>query len=105
MISDYYTESIIIAAHSTVTSTSSWGTEPGYGTGTTIKAAVNPVAGVEIVSGDKDKLFADYKIFCSDTVTIAEGNRVTYGAVTLDVIFIKDTLNKGHHKLVYCKKR
>ena len=101
-ISDYYTQSIVITSQSTSTG---WGSEPGYGSAASAEAAVNPISGMERYAADRKTLFADYKIFCSDTVSVDEGDRIAWSSKTLDVVFVKDTLKMGHHKLVYCKEK
>ena len=102
MISDFYTETVTFVAPTTSTG---WGTEPGWGTASsTFTAAMNPYTGNVILAGSKETAFADYKMFCSDTVAIAEHDRVHYGSLYFDVVFVKDTLDMGHHKLVYLKK-
>ena len=102
MIEDYYTERPVIISQTTSTG---WA-EPGWGTPTTIDAAVNPASGNERFSAGKVTRFADYKMYCSDTVTLNVTQRVRYGGDTFEVAFVKDTLNMGHHKkvlLVYAR--
>ena len=99
MISDYYTETVVLLTQSTSTG---WGNEPGWSTsGTTVSAAVNPASGRETFAGMKETQMVSYKMYCSDTVTIDDSYRVQYAGDTFDVIFVKDTLNMGHHKTVY----
>lgn len=98
MISRYYTESVAILAESTSTA---WGNEPAWGSGTTITAAMNPVSGQERFASGRPTPYATWKMFCSDTVSITDRNRVVYSGDSFDVVFVKDTLDKGHHKLVY----
>ena len=108
-ITRYYTETVVLyspttATSSTSTSTWAWGTEPGWSTApTTIKAAVNPTSGRVAFAGEKETLFAGYKLFCSDTVALAAHDKAVYAGSTYDVIFVKDTLDRGHHKLAYLK--
>jgi len=102
MISDYYTESAVVLSRSTSTG---WGSAITYGSGSTIECAINPVAGLERFPAERRELMADYKLFCSDTVSIDETKRVTYSGDTFDVVFVKDTLNMGHHKKVLMKLR
>ena len=101
-LSDYYTQSIVITSQSTSTG---WGAEGSWGSGTTVDAAVNPITGMEKYAADRKTLFADWKVFCSDTVTIDEGDRITWDSRTLDVVHVKDTLNMGHHKRILCKEK
>lgn len=101
MISDYYTETVTFASPTTSTG---WA-EPGYASASsTFSAAVNPAGGRVLIGGEKEAAFADYKLFCSDTVALAVHDRVHYGSLYFDVIFVKDTLNMGHHKVAYLKK-
>jgi len=98
-ISDYYTQSIVITSQSTSTG---WGSEGSWGSPTTADAAVNPINGIERYAADRKTLFADWKVFCSDTVAVDEGDRITWDSKTLDVVHVKDTLNMGHHKRILC---
>jgi hypothetical protein len=101
LITDYYTQSAVIYARTTSTT---WGTEPGWSTApTTVAAAINPSSGRIAFAGQKDTPIADHKMFCGSTVSIAAGNKVTCGGSTFDVVFVKDTLAMGHHKTVYLK--
>jgi head-tail adaptor len=104
-LQDYYTESAYYKSHVQFsTSVLAWA-EPGFSAGTTFSAAINPVSGSVRLSAGKDTLFADYKLLCSDTVAISVHDRVVYSGSSMDVVFVKYTLNKGHHKLVYLKDR
>lgn len=101
MISNYYTETVTYAARKVSTT---WA-EGGYATSSSsFSAAVNPTSGRILIGGEKDAGFADYKLFCSDTVALAVHGRVHYGSDYFDVVFVKDTLDMGHHKLAYLKK-
>ena len=101
-ISDYYTQSIVITSQSTSTG---WGSEGSWGSASSADAAVNPISGLEKYAADRKTLFADYKIFCSDTLSVDEGNRITWDSKTLDVVHVKDTLQKGHHKRILCLEK
>jgi len=105
-ISDYYSQSIVITSQSTSTG---WGAEGSWGSASTVDAAVNPIMGIERYAADRKTLFADWKVFCSDTVSIDEGDRITWAlgsdTKTLDVVHVKDTLNMGHHKRILCKEK
>ena len=100
-IEDFYTETVKIV---TVTNPGAFSTSAKSESCSTAKAAVNPVSGMERFAGGHNDVFADYKLFCSDTVTLTESNRVLYGSDYYNVVFVKDTLNMGHHKLAYLKK-
>ncbi len=97
MIENYYTESVGIYAQSTSTG---WGSEPGRTLTATISAAMNPSNGQESWAGGKQTAFVDWKLFCSDTVSISVTDRVVYAGDTMEVVFVKDTLDLGHHKKV-----
>lgn len=102
-IGDYYTETAVYYSQATSTG---WGSESGFTTaGTTFLAAINPVSGNVRIAAGRETLFADYKVFCSDTVSLANHDKVVYSGDTYDCVFVKDTLNKGHHKLSYLKVR
>lgn len=103
MIENFYTESISIMSRTTSTG---WAGEVAWSTSVLVdafKAAINPMGGAEVLSGDKKTVLADYKLFCSDTVSFTERDRLKWGSKTFDVVFIKDTLNFGHHKNVLLK--
>ena len=104
MIDNYYVESVSIMSRTTSTG---WNTEVAWTTSAAVEpflAAVNPMGGAEVLSGDKKTVLADYKLFCSDTVDFTERDRLKWGSKTFDVVFIKDTLNFGHHKNVLLKE-
>jgi len=104
MISDYYTQSVSLMSRTTGPV---WGTETAWSTGTSAAkaAALNPVSGRELILGEKKTAQFDYKMFCSSTVSLDEKNRIkSTGGHIYDVVFVKDTLAKGHHKLVYLKR-
>ena len=102
MISDYYTESAVLQV---LTTSTGWGGEESYTDSSTIACAINPIAGLERIAADRKTLFADYKLFCSDTVSVDETYRLTWSENTFDVMFVKDTLNMGHHKKILLKMR
>ena len=101
-ISDYYTQSIVITSQSTSTG---WGSEGSWESPSSADAAVNPISGLEKYAADRKTLFADWKIFCSDTVSVGEGDRIAWSSKTLDVVHVKDTLQKGHHKRILCLEK
>lgn len=99
-LQSYYTETIKVVSvslpgqFSTADATESCSTEV---------AAMNPVNGVPTFAGGQNEVFADYKAFMSSTVAITDENVVTWDSKRLNVIFVKDTLARGHHKLVFLK--
>ena len=99
-IETYYTESPV---RYTLTTSTGWAGEPTWGTPTTFTAAINPSAGNERFTAGQNVDYADYKLYCSDTVSISVANRVVYSGDTFEVVFVKDTLNRGHHKKVLLK--
>ena len=100
MITDYYTETAYVV---TVTLPGDFSTSTQTESLTTVSCAINPVSGHERFAGGQNGVFADYKLFCSDTVTLTEGNHVRWSSDDYNVVFVKDTFNKGHHKLAYLK--
>jgi len=102
VISDYYTESVVLV--SLTTSTDGW-SEPGWSTApTTFSAAVNPNSGAILIRNDKETPRADYKLFCGSTVSISEHDRVRWNGSSFDVTFVKNTLDRSHHLLCLLKK-
>lgn len=98
MIDDYYTESIYIMSRTTSTG---WDDEVVWSTSALVEpfmGAINPMGGAEVIAEDKKTVLADWKLFCSDTVSFYERDHLKWGAKTFDVVFIKDTFNFGHHK-------
>jgi SPP1 family predicted phage head-tail adaptor len=94
MIEDHYDQTVYIQK---LTTGSSWGVADAWSDSSTILAAMNPVSGRERFAAEKEGLLADYKMFCGTTVTLDESRRVKWNDKTYNVIFVKDTLNKGHH--------
>ena len=100
-LEDYYTETIKVVTvtrqgeHSTASQTESC---------STASAAVNPVSGNEAFSAGQNYPFADYKAFVSSTVTITESNKVIWDSTRYNVLFVKNTLNRDHHKLAYLSR-
>ena len=100
-IENYYTETVKIV---TVSNPTDFSTSAKSESCSTAMAAVNPVSGTELFAAGHNDLIADYKMFCSDSVSIDETKRVLYAGSYYNVVFVKDTLNMGHHQLVYLKK-
>ena len=101
-ISDYYTETITGV-------TRTYSTDQFAGTRytescSTFAGAINPRSGSEYFAGGRNFPDADYKLFCGDTNSIGTGDLIRWGGSTFNVIFVKDTFNKAHHKLVYLKE-
>jgi len=104
MISDYYNRQFSIMS---LTTKPVWGTETAWTTGTSAakKGCLNPVSGREMIVGEKKTVLFDYKLFCSSTETINERHRLkSTDSHYYDVVFVKDTLAKGHHLLLYLKR-
>ena len=104
MIENFYTESISIMSRTTSTG---WNGEVAWTTSVSVEAfqaAINPMSGREVLSADKKTVLADYKLFCGDTVSFTERDRLKWGTKTFDVVFVKDTFNMGHHKNVLLKE-
>jgi len=100
-IENYYTETASVI---TVTNPGDFSTALGSETSVEFKAAINPSRGYESFAGGRTDVFADYKLFCSSTVALTEQTRVLYSGTYYNVVFVKDTLNRGHHKLVFLQK-
>jgi hypothetical protein len=104
MIKDYFVKQFTILSRTTGPT---WGTETAWSTGTS-KAKVgwlNPVAAGEHIVGEKKTVLFDYKLFCSSTVDLDERKRIkSTDSHYYDVVFVKDTLGKGHHLLAYLKR-
>jgi len=100
-IENYYTESASVI---TVANPTDFSTSPITETTVAITCAINPNTGREQFSGMRNDVFADYKMFCSDTVTLTEQNRVVWAGQSFNVVFVKDTFNMGHHKLSFLQK-
>lgn len=101
MIEDFYTETVKIVS---ITHPGDFATTTRTESCSTAIAALNPVSGREQFAGGKNEPFADYKAFMSDTVSITSTNQLLHGSDYYNVVFVKDTLNKGHHKTVYLQK-
>lgn len=94
MIEDYYTQSASVI---TVTKPSDFSTAAIATSATTIACSMNPVSGGERFAGGKNDVFIDYKMHCSSTVTINEQKRILWSGTYYDVVFVKNTLQMGHH--------
>ncbi len=104
MIKDYFVKQFSIMSRTTGPT---WGTETVWATGTSsLKAGwLNPVSAGEFVVGEKKTVLFDYKLFCSSTESINERHRIkSTDSHYYDVVFVKDTLGKGHHLLLYLKR-
>lgn len=100
-IENYYTETASVI---TVTKPSDFSTSGITESSASFACAINPNTGFETFAGGRNDVFADYKVFCSDTVTITEQNRVAWAGQDFNVVFVKDTFNRGHHKLVFLQR-
>lgn len=103
MIKDYFVSQFSLMSRTTGPV---WGTETAWSTGTSKSKAgwLNPVSAREMILGDKKTVLFDYKLFCSSTESINERHRIKSGSNIYDVVFVKDTLAKGHHLLLYLKR-
>jgi hypothetical protein len=100
VIEDFYNDDFILKTQTTSTG---WGSEPGWSTGAAYKGAINPTRGNERLSADKQYTFADYKLFCSSTVPITDKDLVAYAGTDYNVQFVKNTFAMDHHKLAFLK--
>ena len=99
MIGDFYTETVKII---TVTQPGDFSTGSVTESCSTATGAINPVSGRDYYAQGQNFPHADYKLFTDATIT--EANQVTWDSKRFDVVFVKDTLNMGHHNLAYLKK-
>lgn len=101
MIEDYYTETVYVQK---LTTSATFGAIGTWSDSSTVSAAMNPVKAGERFQGEKQSLFAEYKMFCGTTVTIDETRRVKWNDESYDVVLVKDTLGQGHHYNVMLKR-
>ena len=99
MISDYYTETIILLDKDTSTG-GYWSTStgPDYSTAASISAAVNLLSGDEVAAYDKLGFDAQYKAYCAVTTEVTAGRRCRWDGDTFVIVDVpKNTLQKNHH--------
>jgi hypothetical protein len=99
-ITDYYDQTIKVI---TVTAPAAFTTNAFSESCSTATAYVNPSNGIESFTGGRNEPFADYKAFMSSTVSIDETKRVRWSGKDFNVVFVKNTGNLNHHKLVFLK--
>ena len=100
-IENYYTETASVI---TVSKPTDFSTAVATESSAAFTCAINPVSGYETFAGGRNDVFADYKVFCSDSVSITEQQRIKWAGDYFNVVFVKDTFNMGHHKLVFLQK-
>lgn len=99
MISDYYTETIILLDEDTSTG-GYWSTSTGadYTTAASISAAVNQLSGDERFEYGKIGYDAQYKAYADISTEIQAGRRCRWDGDTFEIVTIpKNTLQKNHH--------
>jgi len=99
MISDYYTETLILLDHDTSTG-GAWSTSTGpeYTTDVSIPAAINQLSAGEIAAYGKIGIDARYKAYCDVTTEVYGGRRCRWDGDTFTIVEApKNTLQKGHH--------
>src|SRR6056300_292046 len=98
MISDYYTEIIILLDEPTA-STSPFSTSTGsYSTAASVPAAVNLLSGAERLAYGKLGYDAQYKAYADVSTEIYEGRRCRWNGDTFEIVEVpKNTLQKNHH--------
>jgi hypothetical protein len=106
MISDYFTEDLILLNFSSSTggywSTS---TDGDYSTGTLIPAAINLTQGSERFFADGQTVRAEYKAYCDVSTEVYQGRRCRWNSE--DYLIAdepKNTLQKSHHYKLLLKK-
>ena len=103
MIADYYDQSAVILAKSTSTG---WGNEGGYSTGgTTIECAISIAGGDEKKAQGRPMVDHTHRLYCRSTESLSESDRVVWNSKNLNIVLIKDTLQRGHHLLVLLKEQ
>lgn len=99
MISDYYTESIILLDRDTSTG-GYWSTStgPDYSTSGSINAAVNLLSGDERAEYGRLGFEAEYKCFADVSTEIYAGRRCRWNGDTYEIVTTpKNTLQRDHH--------
>ena len=99
MISDFYTETIILLDKDTSTG-GYWSTSTGsdYSTAASITAAINLLSADEVASYDKMGFDAKYKAWSDVSTEIVAGRRCRWDGDTFDIVMHpKNTLQKNHH--------
>ena len=99
-IANHYDQTIKVI---TVTAPAQFATSTYSESCSTELAYMNPSNGIESFTGGRNEIFADYKAFMSSTVTINETHRVRWSGKDYNVIFVKNTGQRAHHKLVFLK--
>ena len=100
-IENYYDQTIKVvtitkpAEHSTAVQTESC---------STAIAAVNPFSGDKRFAAGQNWPFADYKAFMGSSVAVTENTPIDWDGTRYNVVFVKNTLAMGHHKLVYMQR-
>lgn len=99
MISDYYTETLILLSSSTgTTDPFSISTGEDYTTAASISAAVNLLSGNERAQYGEIGFDAQYKCYADVSTEIYEGRRCRWSGDTFVIVDIpKNTLQKDHH--------
>lgn len=97
MISDYYTETLVLLDYSSSTD-GYWSTGGSYTTAATISAAVNLLSGDERADYGRIGYDARYKAYCDVSTEVYEGRRCTWDGETYEIVELpKNTLQKDHH--------
>ena len=99
-IQDFYTQTVKVV---TVTEPGQFSTAAGAESCATASAAINPVSGTEVDAGGGNMAFADYRAYMSSTVSIDTTNRLLWGSTYFNVLFVKDTMQMGHHLTVFLR--
>ena len=75
-----------------------------YGGSTELNAAMQLNSGEEEVQFGGKVIVAEYILYCLPTVSITEGDNVTYNSISYRVIFVDDECMRNHHKKVFLKR-
>lgn len=104
MISDYYTETVILLDESADPDPFSTSTG-GYSTAASINAAVNLLSGSERAQWGQMGVDAQYKLYCEPTTEVYYGRHCRWDGDTFAIVETpKNTLQKDHHYKVLLRK-
>ena len=99
MISDFYTESVVLLSYSSSTG-GYWSTSTGaeYSTDVAIDAAVNLLNSNERFVGDDYTVRAEYVAYCDPTTEVYAQRRCRWDGDTFEIVDEpSNTLQKDHH--------
>lgn len=95
MIENYYSQSITIQ-RVTRTETNIGGWTETWATHLTVDGLIRPLSGREVLSADKQTLYADYKLYTAPA-DITSADRVFYDGIIYDVVYVKNVMEFDRH--------